>query len=806
MKAKISFEALPKLEVLICKPYTVDYKREVLSPEQRRMSGHLEHIMYLTIVFISVMDFRHSAILFFVLFMLCCYLLKVGIAIDTITSSQSIKDPETLSSKDGNFSLGFFSPENSTNRYVGIWWKSQSTIIWVANRNQPLNDSSGAVTIPEDGNLVVLNGERRIIWSSNVSHIVSNTSSKFSDFGKLVLVESATGNILWDSFQQPSNTLLPGMKLLTNKTTGEKVELKSWKSPSNPSVGSFSVSVVARLNIPQVFIWNGTRPYWRSGPWNGGVFIGISQMVNAYLSFQVGDDEEGNVDIYYTISSASEFVIYNLDSHGQYEEKWWDGEKKEMIVSWSSRVSDCDVYGMCGPFASCNPLSSPICSCLKGFEPSNTEEWNMQNWTSGCVRRTPLLCERVKDQNKSVDRKVDGFLKLQMIKLPDFPEGYPLITPEVCGSQCLENCSCVAYSYDTSIGCMFWTGNLLDIQQLSSGGLDLYVRVAHTELDKGKIKTIIITITVMIGTIIIVTCAYVMWRRTSNHRAKIWHSIKSARKQNNKALLNGETSDGYMSPEYAMQGLFSEKSDVFSFGVLVLEIISGRRSSSFYDNEHALSLLGFAWIQWRKGNILSLIDPGIYDPNHQKHILRCIHIGLLCVQELAASRPIMATVVPMLDSEIAFLPPPSQPAFILRENMLNSMSYKESDGFCSANTISITDVHAMLPMIALRALVTYVSVSVPRSVRLACRASSCNLSAMLLRFTMVDVENPINSASVINNLEWELSGFLKDLLQEPQGLPLPPQRLKLKKGAAVVLNARRKIHNVPIKLATGQWL
>jgi len=48
-----------------------------------------------------------------------------------------------------------------------------------------------------------------------------------------------------------------------------------------------------------------------------------------------------------------------------------------------------------------------------------------------------------------------------------------------------------------------------------------------------------------------------------------------------------------MSPEYAMQGLFSEKSDVFSFGVLILEIISGRRNSSFYDNEHALTLLGF---------------------------------------------------------------------------------------------------------------------------------------------------------------------------------------------------------------------
>ncbi|KEH22721.1 Serine/Threonine-kinase, putative [Medicago truncatula] len=66
-----------------------------------------------------------------VLFILCCYLLHVSVGIDTITSSQFIKDPETLISKDGNFTFGFFSPKNSTNRYVGIWWKSQSTIIWV---------------------------------------------------------------------------------------------------------------------------------------------------------------------------------------------------------------------------------------------------------------------------------------------------------------------------------------------------------------------------------------------------------------------------------------------------------------------------------------------------------------------------------------------------------------------------------------------------------------------------------------------------------------------------------------------------
>ncbi|XP_027353100.1 G-type lectin S-receptor-like serine/threonine-protein kinase At1g11300 isoform X2 [Abrus precatorius] len=804
-------------------------------------------------IFIPVMGFNSYSNLFFILLMLCCYLLEVGVALDTITSSHFMKDPETLISKDGNFTLGFFSPENSTNRYVGIWWKSQSTVIWVANRNQPLNGSSGVVAISEDGNLVVLNGQNRVIWSSNVSTTTSNTSSQFSDNGKLVLMESTKGIILWDSFQQPSDTILPGMKLSCNKRTGEKVKITSWKSPSNPSIGSFYYSI-ERLNLPEIFIWNESRPYWRSGPWNGGVFIGVQWMVtSAYItSFRGGDDGKENIEFYYTIPNELLFYIYSLNSQGQTQLKYWNDETKEMQVRWTSLQSECDVYGVCGAFANCDSKSSPICSCLKGFEPRNKWEWNRQNWTSGCVRRTPLQCERVKDQNTSVDRKEDGFWKLQMVKVPDFAEG-STVTQDICRSQCLENCSCVAYSHDAAIGCMSWTGNLLDIQHFYDGGVDLYVRLAHTEFDmlgRGKKNKAFmlcnkveisdgLTSNNVIGEIsqvklqelllfnleklVVATnnfhssnklgqggfgpvykgklqdgqeiavkrlsresgqglqefmnevgvisklqhrnlvrllgcCidgdekmliyeympnksldAFVFdpsknelldWKKRfriiegiargmlylhRDSRLKIVHrdlkasNILLDEELNPKisdfgmARIFGGTEDqantnrvvgtyGYMSPEYAMQGLFSEKSDVFSFGVLILEIVSGKRNSSFYDNEHA-HLLGFAWIQWREGNILSLIDTGIYDPSHHNHILRCIHIGLLCVQEHAVDRPTMAVVISMLNSEIAYLPPPSQPAFILRQNMLSSESSKESHQLCSINTVSITDMN-----------------------------------------------------------------------------------------------------------------
>ncbi|CAK8541408.1 unnamed protein product [Lathyrus sativus] len=469
------------------------------------------------------MDFINYTNLYFILIILC--FLDLSVSIDTITSTKFIKDPPTLSSNSGNFTLGFFSPENSSDRYVGVWWQPQFTVVLVLNRDQPLKDSSGVVTISDNGNdLVVLNGKKEVIWTSNAPNIATNSSSKLLDSGNLVLLEGATGRTVWESFQHPSNVVLPNMKLTSNKITGEKVKFTSWKTPFDPSVGSFSISV-ERLSTPEVFIWNETRAYWRSGPWNGKVLTGLPYMKPHYLGgTHIGDDGEGNVSFFKTSTNTVALVIYNLTSEGNVEEKLWDEQKKEWKITWNSHETECDVHGVCGHFASCNSESSPICSCLKGFEPRNKEEWNKQNWTGGCVRRTPLQhCERDRNQNASADNKADGFLKLQMVKVPDFADASSLtVSSESCRSRCLENCSCVSYSYDTDIGCMSWTGNLTDIRQFSNGGLDLYIRVAQAELVTGKVRnmSVIIIITVIAGTVLVLGCAYIIWRRRSNHHAR----------------------------------------------------------------------------------------------------------------------------------------------------------------------------------------------------------------------------------------------------------------------------------------------
>ncbi|XP_023894979.1 cysteine-rich receptor-like protein kinase 26 [Quercus suber] len=130
---------------------------------------------------------------------------------------------------------------------------------------------------------------------------------------------------------------------------------------------------------------------------------------------------------------------------------------------------------------------------------------------------------------------------------------------------------------------------------------------------------------------------------------------------------------GYMAPEYAMHGQFSAKSDTFSFGVLVLEIISGKKNSCFRHGENIEDLLSYAWKNWREGKALNLVDSTL-KAGSTTEIMRCIHIGLLCVQENVADRPSMASVVLMLNSYSLTMPIPLQPAFFMHSNIESDTS------------------------------------------------------------------------------------------------------------------------------------
>ncbi|XP_026664332.2 G-type lectin S-receptor-like serine/threonine-protein kinase SD1-1 isoform X2 [Phoenix dactylifera] len=121
------------------------------------------------------------------------------------------------------------------------------------------------------------------------------------------------------------------------------------------------------------------------------------------------------------------------------------------------------------------------------------------------------------------------------------------------------------------------------------------------------------------------------------------------------------------------------------FGVLLLEIVSGKRNSYFVDGDQALNLLGYAWTLWKENRVEELIEPSLGNSLSYSEVLKCIQVGLLCVQENPTDRPTISLVVSMLSSN-ANLPSPKQAAFF------GGRSLEESNEACSINYLSYTNL------------------------------------------------------------------------------------------------------------------
>ena len=249
------------------------------------------------------------------------------------------------------------------------------------------------------------------------------------------------------------------MKISTNFRKNQRVQLTSWKSPSDPSIGRFS-SGIDQLNTPGAFIWKDGHPFWQT-PWNGQAFIGKyntnPQYHNGYI---VVDDKEGTAFATFAYVNELPLSKFVLNSQGKLVQSYWNNRKEDWEVLEIAPKFDCEVYGTCGTFGTCHSLASSMCSCLRGFESKIIDEWNRRNWTSGCVRRAPLQCDRV--NNSGEEGKEDWFFKLKTMKVPDFAES-SYGAKDDCQKRCLENCSCVAYVFDVGIGCLSWRGSLIDL-------------------------------------------------------------------------------------------------------------------------------------------------------------------------------------------------------------------------------------------------------------------------------------------------------------------------------------------------------
>ncbi|XP_028086628.1 G-type lectin S-receptor-like serine/threonine-protein kinase At4g27290 isoform X3 [Camellia sinensis] len=779
--------------------------------------------------------------------------------------------------------LLYIGPGNSKNRYLGIWYNkiATQTAVWVANREIPITNRSGILKITNPGILVLLNETGNIIWSSNTSRTVQNPIAQLLESGNLLVKDANDDNpdnFLWQSFDYPCDTLLPGMKLGKNLVTGRDWYLSSWKSNNDPGRGVFTYWLDLR-GYPQFWGSNGSVEWYRSGPWNGLRFSGNPSLKkNSIYKFNFVFNKQ---EVYYSYELLNSSIVsrFSINENG-FVQRWTWVDGKGWVLYLSGPTDTCDTYALCGKYGSCNVGNSPVCGCLDKFVPSRPKEWAMGVSTNGCIRRTPLDCE-----------KGDGFLKYSGIKLPDTQYSWfnESMTLKECQTACSHNCTCMAYTTlnisGEGSGCLLWFGDLIDIKEYTENGQDIYIRMASSESEglaisnggskEKKGETIGISLAISMVTLsLIFGLLFYVWRKKQQQQqqqqlkregrtrdifkhgynnesqtkdlelplldlatimnatndfsesnklgaggfgtvykgmlegqeiavkrlsrnskqgvdefkneviciAKLQHRnlvkllgccIQGEEKMliyeymPNKSLdsfifdptrstildwpkrfhiingiargllylhqdsrlriihrdlkasnvlldidMNPKISDfgmarsfrgeeteantsrvvgtyGYMSPEYAVDGFFSIKSDVFSFGVLVLEIVSGKRNRGFFHSDHNLNLLGHAWMVYKEGTSLELLDEAVKDSCHLFEVLRSIHVGLLCVQQHPEDRPTMSSVVLMLGSEGA-LPCPKQPGFFTERNLTEADKSSGRNAPTSTNEFTIT--------------------------------------------------------------------------------------------------------------------
>ncbi|KAF4394383.1 hypothetical protein G4B88_018533 [Cannabis sativa] len=589
---------------------------------------------------------------------------------DKVNSRETIK----LVSDKEIFELGFFTPEGSPSqkRYVGIWYYKVSprTVVWVANRENPLVTTSrtrgGTFGIAEDGNLQVFDysaGTGRSFWSSKLeSSSSSNRTLTLLDNGNLVLTEH-NGIRLWESFKNPTDTFLPGMKMDEN----ESLTLTSWKDQFDPNVGD--IRFTKGEGTDSFMIRNKTSTLWRSVEIS--MFLRPNQMPPMITNLLENKSGPKHKNITYNSGqevsnySYSRLVIY---SNGKLEYVTWDDQN--WAVAWSVPSDRCDELNICGDFGICNSNEQMrSCRCLPGFKSSLVEEWYSGYYSDVCSRGTKLC-------------KNDTFLKLTMMKV-----GRRDSTTSIHVNN-LEQRD----STPTNLSCWTWSENLNDLQEENitrDGVHTFFVRVALSDLNgetsnssivkPTRRKSLYLIVSLTVTSVIVLSIIFIsliLWRKKKTKKRE---TRKLSNQQNR--TLNKLDTERHIQELMNSSEMKEESEKGIDVPFFTLESIL--TATNNFSVENKLGQGGYgpvykAWKLWTENKVLELMDQSLQESCKEDQLIKCVNIGLLCVQEDPGDRPNMSNIVTMLDSDSATLPYVKQPAFVLRRGSSNtaSSSYK----------------------------------------------------------------------------------------------------------------------------------
>ncbi|XP_050277343.1 G-type lectin S-receptor-like serine/threonine-protein kinase CES101 isoform X2 [Quercus robur] len=739
---------------------------------------------------------NHLKLMF--LLMLSCLWISFAAARDTLELGDTLNSSSYLVSTKRAFTLGFFHSGSTSNIYLGIWFTNDpKRIVWVGNRNAPVVNTAAVLTLETKGNFKILpqGGDAISLYSHQATNYTDTLFATLLDSGNFVLQEldsnGTTQKVLWQSFDEPTDTLLPGMKLGVNHKNGRPWSLTSWLNEVVPVPGQFSLEWDPKGR--QLIIRRQGVEFWTSGVLKGGKFEFISDEYKSMYNFTIVSNEDEEHLVYNNINQGGQsawFLSFEgklLSFDGSYIAETencnghsTDGGCMRWLPSCRSRDDMFDKrsgYFIQGPEPSsfdyntkhtmndCRVTCWNLCGCdaytflydnqtgCKFWEKkgeffqdlSGTKKWI---WVIGiAIGVIPLvviffciLCHLSRRRNVflqvEMDAKSDDGM-LELMNSDTFTTVNELQNDRKQGNDLrIFSYKCIMsatnnFSLENKLGeggfglvykGIFSQGQEVAIKRLSRNSgqgmlefkneLILISELQHMNLVQllgfcihGEERMLIYeympnksldyflfdsTKSKMLDWptrfSIIEGIAQGLLYLHKYSRLRVIHRDLKASNILLDENMNPKISDfgmarifqqneleantrrimgtyGYMSPEYAMEGVFSIKSDVYSFGVLLLEIMSGRKSNNFYHTKHLDNLVGYAWELWKEDAMLDLMDPTLSDSFIKDQMFRCIHVGLLCVGDSAIDRPTMSDVIAMLANDSLTLPSPEKPIF-----------------------------------------------------------------------------------------------------------------------------------------------
>ncbi|KAJ1261305.1 hypothetical protein BS78_09G018700, partial [Paspalum vaginatum] len=459
---------------------------------------------------------------------------------DSLEAGQALAAGRKLVSANGKFALGFFQFQqslaagggtstttagkptganttvSSPGWYLGIWFDKipVCTTVWIGNRERPVTESelkAAQLKIStHDGNtslvIVVTNSNST---STTESIVVGSSSTaanstlaavlNLKNTGNLAIVvpagttpsaASSSEDLLWQSFDHPTDVGLPTAKIGWNKRTGSNLFFVSRKSLIDPSPGPYSIAIdpsgamqLIRNSIPQSVV------YWS---WTPGKLGQLVQVLDGLLAadprtngllIPTYKDTDEEVYFSYNLTDDSASVFVPIDIFGQLKLNVWSKEKQVWETVYAQPSDFCLAYAVCGPFTVCNGNLGPsYCNCMETFSLKSPQDWDLGDHSGGCIRNTPLHCTR---SNKSKTSSSDVFHPIAPVMLPYYAQIIEDATIQSdCMEACLNDCSCTAYSYNNS-KCSIWHGDLLNVDFndgiLISSQEVLYLRLAASD-------------------------------------------------------------------------------------------------------------------------------------------------------------------------------------------------------------------------------------------------------------------------------------------------------------------------------------